>query len=369
MKCTNCGNEVNGNFCTKCGAPAPNSSPEQAVPENTEGLQNNADTAVNQPQEPQGNQVQEPQEYQAQPYNDGYQENNQPSDNQQNVNQTSFGQQFTNPQSNFAGQQFTNNPSAPKSGGAKTAIIIVSIVVGLFIVLGIIVGVVACNVVNNAVNQINSVASDYVNEYSSEVSDIVDDYSSNVSDIFDDYSSDTSDSDYLEDDNLLYDEASRFYYTESEEYDGLAITGYEMDFDINSRKINIDVPEKIDGKSVVEVQEIHAYYDDAYVTVTIPGTVEVIRSYSMSFVDEFDEVIIKDGVEIIEDDAFIGDEDLKKVTVPESVTQMDDCGIGIEVDDDYNPEPMDHDDFTLYGKKGSTAEKYAKEWGLKFIAQ
>ncbi len=352
MKCTNCGNEVNGNFCTKCGAPAPNSSPEQVAPENTEDLQNNADAAVNQPQEPQ--------EYQAQPYN-GYQENNQPSDNQQNVNQTSFGQQFTNAQDGYTGQQFTNNPSAPKSGGAKTAVIIVSIVVGLFIVLCIIVGVVACNVVKQVGRSTSSIYS--------EISNIVDDYSSDVSDIFDDYSSDTSDIDNFEDDGLLYDEASRFYYTESEEYDGWAITGYEMDFDINSRKINIDVPEKIDGKNVVEIQEIHAYYDDAYVTVTIPGTVKVIRSYSMSFVDEFDEVIIKDGVEIIEDDAFIGDEDLKKVTVPESVTQMDNCGIGIEVDDDYKPEPMDHDDFTLYGKKGSEAEKYANEWGLKFIVK
>lgn len=356
MKCTNCGNEVNGKFCTKCGAPAPSSSPEQTAPENTESLQNNADTVVNQPQEPQ--------EYQAQPYN-GYQENNQPSDNQQNTNQTGFGQQFTNSKGNYAGQQFTNNPSAPKSGGAKTVIIIVSIIVGLILVLGIIAGVVACNMVKQVGRSTSSIYS--------EISKIVDDYSSDVSDVFDDYSSDISDIYNSEDDDLSfdeeYDEASRFYYTKSEEYDGWAITGYEMNFDINSRKINIDVPEKIDGKNVVEIQQIQAYYDDAYVTVTIPGTVKVIRSYSMSFVGEFDEVVIKDGVEIIEDNAFIGDEDLKKVTVPDSVTQMDNCGIGIDVDDDYNSEPMDYDDFTLYGKKGSAAEKYAKKWGLKFIEQ
>ncbi len=362
MKCTNCGNEVNGNFCTKCGAPAPNPEPEQAAPENTEGLQNNADTAVNQPQEPQAYQPQEPQEYQAQPYN-GYQENNQPSDNQQNVNQTSFGQQFTNAQGGYTGQQFTNGQPPKKSGGGKTAVIIVSIVAGLIVILCIIFGVVACS--NNFVKQISSGISSIASDGYSQISNYVDDNSSEVSDIIDDYSSDIESALGEE----KYDEASRFYYTESEEYDGLAITGYEMDFDINSRKINIDVPEKIDGKNVVEIQEIHAYYDDAYVTVTIPGTVKVIRSYSMSFVDEFDEVIIKDGVEIIEENAFLGDDDLKKVTVPESVTQMDDCGIGFEVDDDYNPEPMDYDDFTLYGKKGSTAEKYAKECRLRFIAQ
>lgn len=325
MKCPNCGNEIDGKFCTNCGTPAP--------------VQNDGASANPVPE-------QQPQDFQAQPY--------ETSQNAQ-TNQTSYGQQFTNAQGGYEGQQFTNNGQPPKkSSSAKIAVIIVSVVVGLVIILGIIFGIVACNVVK----EISSGASDVYDH----ISNYVDDYSSEISDIIDDYSSDLE-SAFGE---KKYDKASRFYYEDSTEFDGLKITGYEMDYDIyDDAKINITVPSQINGKNVVEIEEIHAYYDDAYVTVTIPGTVKVIRGYSMSFVDEFDEVIIEDGVEIIEENALIGNDELKKITVPASVKQMDECGIGCEVDDDYNDVPMK--DAVIYGKKGSVAEAYAKHWGIKFV--
>ena len=103
------------------------------------------------------------------------------------------------------------------------------------------------------------------------------------------------------------------------------------------------------------------YTDKGYIKVIIPGTVKVIDSYSVSFLDDINEVVIKDGVKTIEDSAFTGDTDLLKVHIPASVTDIDDeCGIGL---DDYD-KPLK--DFTLYCTKGSSAEKYAKDHNLNY---
>lgn len=58
-------------------------------------------------------------------------------------------------------------------------------------------------------------------------------------------------------------------------------------------------------------------------------------------------------------------EELKSVTVPKSVKTMDDCGIGLEYEDDDNQNNI-VDNFVLYGEKGSAAESYAKANNLKF---
>lgn len=122
---------------------------------------------------------------------------------------------------------------------------------------------------------------------------------------------------------------------------------------------------KFQGKEVVEIDRLYIYdndyTDEGYIKIIIPGTVKVIDDYSVSYLEDINEVVIKDGVETIEDGAFKGDTDLTKIHIPASVTDIDeDCGIGY---DDYD-EPIK--DFTLYCAKGSAAEKYAKDHKLNY---
>ena len=55
---------------------------------------------------------------------------------------------------------------------------------------------------------------------------------------------------------------------------------------------------------------------------------------------------------------------LKSVTVPDSVKEMDNCGLGMDVDDNYDSVPLKG--FKMYCKKGSAAEAYAKENNLSY---
>ncbi len=342
MKCTNCGEEITGRFCTNCGAPAP--QPEQDFKPEQQNIQNE-----NMYSAPESN-----------PYNTSYNDNGVNGNGQQGnpttPYTTGFGQQFTNGQSQYSGQQFTNQANNTiQSSNKKTAIIITCIVAGLVVILCIITAVVFFALASK-----EKVGKD-IDKTLSDISDLIDDYDDTLDDEF----SSIDDNNAIQDD-VFYDKNSRFYYYDSEEYDGVAIADYETDYTLSSKKITITVPEEIDGKKVVEIDMISADYDDdAYVTIVIPGTVKVIRNFAMGFLDDVDEIIIKDGVEIIEQDAFTESDDIKKATVPASVKVMDNCGLGMEYDDDISIKP--YRDFVMYGEKGSQAEKYAKENGLKFV--
>lgn len=149
------------------------------------------------------------------------------------------------------------------------------------------------------------------------------------------------------------------------------IAEYDNDYDYDSKTVTVEVPSKIDGKDVVEIESLKVYNltdydnDDVFIKVIIPGSVKVIDGYAFAFNEDIDEVVIENGVKTIESDAFFDCKTLKSVTVPESVKHMEYCGIGIEYDDDEIDE-IAIEGFTLYGKKGSTAESYAKENKLKF---
>lgn len=75
MKCTNCGAEVRGDFCTECGTPAPKINLEKVNPEKTDNIQ---PEIVNTNPPPQNQ------------YQNNYQNINQPVYNTQN-NVTSVG--------------------------------------------------------------------------------------------------------------------------------------------------------------------------------------------------------------------------------------------------------------------------------------
>lgn len=375
MKCTNCGNEFMGKFCPNCGTPAPvnDSAPiqtEQAQP--TEPVMNTPEqTDVTQPvwetpvpeNTPEQNVIPEPVQYN--PTND-YNSNVQQEPAQ--PQQTSFGQQFTNSSNGgYTGQQFTNQPQTNAPSGkkgmstGKIVGLVLGIVGGVILILCIIVGVVACNIINAGKNVINNFASSFVSE--------IEDYT--LPEWEEDTTvPETSDSSDYEDYYGKLDNVSHCYYKETD--GGVKITGYDNMYDYDAKTLTVEIPSKIDGKDVVELESLGVYnlssYDDdeMYIKVVIPGSVKVIREYAVSFNEDIDEVVIEDGVETIESTAFFGCDELKSVTVPKSVKTMDGCGIGLEYKDEDSYDETAIDGFVLYGAKGSTAESYAKENNLKF---
>lgn len=382
MKCTNCGNEFMGKFCPNCGTPAPvnDSAPvqnEQTQP--TEPFVNTPEqTDVTQPvwetpvpeNTPEQNVIPEPVQYNpTSDYNSNVQQ--EPAQPQQ----TSFGQQFTNSSNGgYTGQQFTNQPqnNAPsgKKGMSTGKIVglVLGIVGGLILILCIIVGVVACNIINAGKNVINNFASSFVSEIEDyTLPDWEEDTTVNSAIVEDTTVPETSDSSDYEDYYGKLDDVSHCYYKETE--GGVKITGYDNMYDYEAKTLTVEIPSKIEGKDVVEIESLGVYNysgnDDLYIKVVVPDSVKIIREYAMSFNDDINEVVIEDGVEEIEPYAFFGSGELKSVTVPKSVTSMDDCGLGMEIDDDtYDDVAIDG--FVLYGTKGSTAESYAKENNLKF---
>lgn len=382
MKCTNCGNEFMGKFCPNCGTPAPvnDSAPVQTepsqptdpvvnTPEQTETTQPVWETPVPE-NTPEQNVI--PESVQYNPTND-YNSNVQQEPAQ--PQQTSFGQQFTNSSNGgYTGQQFTNQPqnNAPsgKKGMSTGKIVglVLGIVGGLILILCIIVGVVACNIINAGKNVINNFASSFVSEIEDyTLPDWEEDTTVNSAIVEDTTVPETSDSSDYEDYYGKLDDVSHCYYKETE--GGVKITGYDNMYDYDAKTLTVEIPSKIEGKDVVEIESLGVYNysgnDDLYIKVVVPGSVKVIREYAFAFNDDINEVVIDDGVETIESYAFYDSENLKSVTVPKSVTSMDDCGLGMEIDDDtYDDVAIDG--FVLYGTKGSTAESYAKENNLKF---
>lgn len=384
MKCTNCGNEFMGKFCPNCGTPAPvnDSAPvqnEQTQP--TEPFVNTPEqTDVTQPvwetpvpeNTPEQNVIPEPVQYN--PTND-YNSNVQQEPAQ--PQQTSFGQQFTNSSNGgYTGQQFTNQPQNNAPSGkkgmstGKIVALVLGIVGGVILILCIIFGVVACNIFN--------ASKDIANNIFDKAGSIYDDYRSNISDVEDstmpEWPKDMIESEdnsipSESDDYFLgsLDDISHCYYKYTD--GGVKITGYDSPFEYEQNTYTVKIPSKIDGEDVVEIESLGVYNysgnDDLYIKVVVPGSVKVIREYAFAFNDDINEVVIDDGVETIESYAFYDSENLKSVTVPKSVTSMDDCGLGMEIDDDtYDDVAIDG--FVLYGTKGSAAESYAKENNLKF---
>ena len=244
------------------------------------------------------------------------------------------------------------------------------IVGGLILILCIIVGVVACNIINAGKNIVNNFASSYVSEIEDYTLPDWEEDTTAISAIEEDTTApettNTGDDDYYG----TLDDASHCYYKETE--GGVKITAYDNMYDYDAKTLTVEIPSKIDGKDVVELESLGVYnlssYDDdeKFIKVVIPGSVKVIREYAVSFNEDIDEVVIEEGVETIESTAFFGCENLVKVTVPKSVKTMDGCGIGLEYEDEDSYEESAIEGFVLYGAKGSTAEKYAKENKLKF---
>lgn len=383
--CPTCGEEVKGKFCTKCGAPAPQADavtvpatePAQiptveTTPVQTEATQNaesmQYNPAQNEPAQPMQNAYQQ---YDSNPEPVQYGQT-QPAYDQQFTNQPNdrfTGQQFTNqPNDQFVGQQFTNQPvksvpngKKPMSGG-KVVALVVGIVAALVIIIGVIVGILMFKFIGAVEDEVSKF------EESSKISIHIDDDEETTEEVTEEETTEdslvTNDIEYEE----KFDSKSGLYYSEIDS-ESVEITGYEGDYSFTGETLEVKIPSEIDGKAVVNISFLGVwdfYEQDVHIKVTIPGSIKSLSSYSLSFNDDIDEVVIEDGVETLESDAFIGCDDLVKVTVPESVTMMDDCGLGLDVEDDDYSKNKTIDGFVMYGKKGSAAESYCKENGLKF---
>ena len=411
MKCTNCGAELTGKFCTNCGTPAPAEETTSVFPESTipapEAMPVQNETAPVQPEsvpfsqdsvQPQaGNpyaDVQQP--YQSEPVSgefpaQGFDSNAyQSTQFAQNVSGSTnpFEQQSTYPTNNgYTGQQFTNaqatapNGKKPMSGG-KIAIIVISIIVGVLLILGIIVGVIIWNVYNSVTEDIVDDYSSYLSEFNSEFSSALDEYSSEISDYefsYDSSSETSSESSYVYDGDLdeyyhnteeVFNYETGYYYIPDPEDSSKAIiTGsnmYTLERDIVNNQLTLTVPETIDGLKVEEIYDMYVYNpvsEDIYIKVIVPGHIKTVHDDALSSSEGLDEIVFEEGVQSIGEEALFDCEALKKITVAKSVTEIGEKALGYGYDSSYNEGVVS--DVTIVTKKGSTADAYAKSEGIK----
>ena len=335
MKCPNCGFEANGKFCENCGSPlAQNSS------------RNNTED-VNSFEQDNHNAVPEQPRYD---YNTENRTCGQSYPNNQQYGQQSHGGFGQNQNCAGGGQQFSSAPNSK-----KTAAIIISVISGIIILIIVVTAILICNLLPKFM--------DMANEYADSAFDAASSY---ISDEFQqDTIAPTEDPDAYD----KVDENTHLRYRESDNYDGIVITGAEYEFYesyINSdeKKFTINIPSELNGKKVVEVEYITVYVPDKEITIVIPDTVKIIGSYAFCYSDDVVAVEIPNSVEVIGSGAFVGDPKLKKITVPDSVKEMDDCGLGFNTDD--NNKKVKIQDFKMYCKKGSAAENYAKDNGFSY---
>jgi len=335
MKCPNCGFESNGKFCENCGSPLAQNSSRK----NTEG--------VNSFEQDNHNAVPEQPRYD---YNTENRTCGQSYLNNQQYGQQSHGGFGQNQNCAGGGQQFSSAPNSK-----KTAAIIISVISGIIILIIVVTAILICNLLPKFM--------DMANEYADSAFDAASRY---VSDEFQqDTIAPTEDPDAYD----KVDENTHLRYRESDNYDGIVITGAEYEFYesyINSdeKKFTINIPSELNGKKVVEVEYITVYVPDKEITIVIPDTVKIIGSYAFCYSDDVVAVEIPNSVEVIGSGAFVGDPKLKKITVPDSVKEMDDCGLGFNTDD--NNKKVKIQDSKMYCKKGSAAENYAKDNGFSY---
>lgn len=376
MKCPNCGNEITGKFCTSCGTPAPVEEPVKEQETQTQPSQSDNFAANNYNSESAQQNVadnnSQPNSFGADNYNT--QPNNFGTDNF-NAQPNNFGTDNSNAQPNnfdannynsqpvgysgastpsngmpvnngYTGQQFTNvpnnTPNQPKNGmsGGKVAAIVISVILGIIIILAVVFGIVACNFFKTIGSAIGGVKEGV--------------------------------SIFVEDNESKYDSASHFYYQEINDGSEIEITGYNymdtFDETFTDKNFEIRVPNEINGKPVTSVCEIYVYNysnidtDDLNMKLIIPGSVKNIEGYALWGLEGVTEIVFEDGVESIGDYAVYNCKYLKKITIPESVTYIDDVSVGYL---DSNEENVISKDLVIVAKKGSAAEKYAQDNGFK----
>ena len=100
-----------------------------------------------------------------------------------------------------------------------------------------------------------------------------------------------------------------------------------------------------------------AFAGVAVTELNLPSTVKSIGSGGISSCPNLTSLVIPEGVEQIKQYTLGGCPSLTSLTIPESVTFIYENPIG------------ENEALTIYGKAGSLAEKFATDYGFKFVAQ
>lgn len=104
----------------------------------------------------------------------------------------------------------------------------------------------------------------------------------------------------------------------------------------------------------------YAFHPYGHLTVTVPGTVKTIKTNTFSGL--YSHVIFSEGVERIEKGAFNGSFMPSEITIPESLTEIDNSWF-------IKSGTLSTKVEKVYGVAGSYAETWAAENGYSFIAQ
>ena len=81
---------------------------------------------------------------------------------------------------------------------------------------------------------------------------------------------------------------------------------------------NLDLPEDIEDKPVGKIEANTFNNMDNIKRVVVPGTCKVIGAYAFAACPNLEEVILEEGVETIEDWAFISC-NIKSISLPQSI--------------------------------------------------
>ena len=97
-------------------------------------------------------------------------------------------------------------------------------------------------------------------------------------------------------------------------------------------------------------------------SIKLSPDLEYISGHAFEGCTSLTSITIPEGATYIYNSAFAGCVSLKSITIPKTVTKIENNAIGKTAD------PANIEGFAIYGCKGTAAEQYAKENGIKFIA-
>lgn len=140
----------------------------------------------------------------------------------------------------------------------------------------------------------------------------------------------------------------------------------------NGENTDVTIPESINGLLVTGILSSGSdnYNFTSYTTVVIPNTVVEIGERAF-FVSPLKSVSIPDSVKTIGKEAFVDNGTYTSVYIPASVENIGYHAIGysfagfIGFADGFDVKKKEN--FTIYGEKGTVAEKYAKENDFVFV--